>query len=261
MFKLFLGFGAKNVFFRHTLMDSVVLWSCHPPLPWSRIGATMEDSWPAGSPESSSLSTCSGPGIWSSPAWWPAWVPPSSSWPSRARRSSGSTSAQVSSADASCWPARIKNPWKPSGNKRDQWWLIWNLYDETGLSYCSLPLTPPYAGHVLTWQISRNDGLAYLHFIGLNLSCHKSKPFFPPWARLYEYFQAGAGLQFRLHSHECKIFVLAGLLGYFISWQFGACYSWIAQKGDITGRVAPLFLIGCGTGGVIFPPTSGFVFT
>ena len=34
-----------------------------------------------------------------------------------------------------------------------------------------------------------------------------------------------------------------GLLGFFVSWQFGACYSWIAQKGDITGRLAPLFLV------------------
>ena len=36
---------------------------------------------------------------------------------------------------------------------------------------------------------------------------------------------------------------LIGLLGFFISWQFGACYSWIAQKGDITGHLAPLFLV------------------
>jgi hypothetical protein len=57
------------------------------------------------------------------------------------------------------------------------------------------------------------------------------------------------------------LYIGTGLLGYFISWQFGACYSWIAQKGDITGRLAPIFFIGCGTGGVIFPPTSGFVFT
>ena len=56
-----------------------------------------------------------------------------------------------------------------------------------------------------------------------------------------------------------NIFVL-GLLGYFVSWQFGSCYSWIARKGDITGLLAPLFLIGCGTGGSIFPPVTGAVF-
>lgn len=50
-------------------------------------------------------------------------------------------------------------------------------------------------------------------------------------------------------------------LGFFVSWQFGACYSWIAQKGDITGRLAPLFLVGCGVGSAAFPPLTGFVFT
>ena len=63
-------------------------------------------------------------------------------------------------------------------------------------------------------------------------------------------------LKFLLYKN---IFVL-GLLGYFVSWQFGSCYSWIARKGDITGLLAPLFLIGCGTGGSIFPPVTGAVF-
>ena len=36
----------------------------------------------------------------------------------------------------------------------------------------------------------------------------------------------------------------SGLLGLFISWQYGACYSWIAQKGDISGRPASIFFIG-----------------
>ena len=31
---------------------------------------------------------------------------------------------------------------------------------------------------------------------------------------------------------------MIGLLGYFVSWQFGSCYSWIARKGDITGMTA-----------------------
>ena len=35
-----------------------------------------------------------------------------------------------------------------------------------------------------------------------------------------------------------------GLLGFFVSWQYGACYSWIAQKGDISGRPASIFFIG-----------------
>ena len=35
-----------------------------------------------------------------------------------------------------------------------------------------------------------------------------------------------------------------GLLGFFVSWQYGACYSWVAQKGDISGRPASIFFIG-----------------
>ena len=53
----------------------------------------------------------------------------------------------------------------------------------------------------------------------------------------------------------------AGLLGMFVSWQYGACYSWVAQKIDVTGRVAPIFFIGCGVGGLIFPLLSGYIFT
>ena len=56
------------------------------------------------------------------------------------------------------------------------------------------------------------------------------------------------------------VYVGTCVLGYFISWQFGGCYSWIAQKGDITGKVAPLFLVGCGTGSALFPPLTGYVF-
>ena len=52
-----------------------------------------------------------------------------------------------------------------------------------------------------------------------------------------------------------------GILGFFVSWQFGSTYSWVAQKIDITGRLAPLFFLGCGLGSTIFPPLSGFVFT
>lgn len=55
--------------------------------------------------------------------------------------------------------------------------------------------------------------------------------------------------------------LFAGILGFSISWQYGACYSWVAQKVNVTGRIAPLFFIGCGVGGVVYPPLSGFVFT
>ena len=36
----------------------------------------------------------------------------------------------------------------------------------------------------------------------------------------------------------------AGFLGFFVSWQYGSCYSWVAQKGDISGRPASIFFIG-----------------
>jgi len=62
------------------------------------------------------------------------------------------------------------------------------------------------------------------------------------------------------NSKYYGVYIGTCLLGYFVSWQFGSCYSWIARKGDITGLLAPLFLIGCGTGGSIFPPVTGAVF-
>ncbi len=42
-------------------------------------------------------------------------------------------------------------------------------------------------------------------------------------------------------------------LGFFVSWQFGSCYSWMAQKFDITGIMSSICFVGCGIGGVIFP--------
>ena len=50
-------------------------------------------------------------------------------------------------------------------------------------------------------------------------------------------------------------------LGFFISWQFGSCFSWVAKKRNITGRLSSLFFIGCGFGGLVTPPVSGFFFT
>ena len=38
--------------------------------------------------------------------------------------------------------------------------------------------------------------------------------------------------------------VKIGSLGLFVSWQYGSCYSWVAQKGDISGRPASIFFIG-----------------
>ena len=55
--------------------------------------------------------------------------------------------------------------------------------------------------------------------------------------------------------------ILPGIVGYFVSWQFGSTYSWVAKKIDITGRIAPLFYFGCGFGSAVMAPLSGFVFT
>ena len=50
-------------------------------------------------------------------------------------------------------------------------------------------------------------------------------------------------------------------LGFFISWQFGSAFSWVAKKRNITGRLSSIFFIGCGFGGLVTPPVSGFFFT
>ena len=62
-------------------------------------------------------------------------------------------------------------------------------------------------------------------------------------------------------TSQYGLYAGTGLLGFFVSWQYGSCYSWVAQKIDITGRIAPVFFIGCGAGGLVFPTLSGFVFT
>ena len=50
-------------------------------------------------------------------------------------------------------------------------------------------------------------------------------------------------------------------LGFFISWQFGSCFSWVAKKTNVTGRLSSLFFIGCGAGSLATPPLAGFIFT
>ncbi len=72
---------------------------------------------------------------------------------------------------------------------------------------------------------------------------------------------SSAGLCALASSSKYLLYSGTGLLGFFISWQFGSCYSWVAQKMDITGRLSPIFFVGCGVGGCIFPPLTGFVFT
>ena len=57
------------------------------------------------------------------------------------------------------------------------------------------------------------------------------------------------------------LYLGTAILGFFISWQFGSCFSWVAKKKNITGRLSSIFFIGCGFGGLVTPPLSGFFFT
>merc|ERR1719333_967506 len=62
-------------------------------------------------------------------------------------------------------------------------------------------------------------------------------------------------------SSAISLYIGTAVLGFFISWQFGSCFSWVAKKKNITGRLSSIFFIGCGFGGLVTPPVSGFFFT
>ena len=62
-------------------------------------------------------------------------------------------------------------------------------------------------------------------------------------------------------SSVIALYIGTCALGFFVSWQFGAGYSWLAKKMDITGRISSIFFIGCGVGSLATPPVSGFLFT
>eukprot|EP00096_Caligus_rogercresseyi_P010433 TRINITY_DN3803_c0_g1_i1.p1 TRINITY_DN3803_c0_g1~~TRINITY_DN3803_c0_g1_i1.p1 ORF type:complete len:477 (+),score=108.72 TRINITY_DN3803_c0_g1_i1:145-1575(+) len=68
-------------------------------------------------------------------------------------------------------------------------------------------------------------------------------------------------LLFGAGSNLTALYVGTAILGFFVSWQFGSCYSFIAGKGDITGGLSSIFFIAGGLGSAIFPAVSGFVFT
>ena len=62
-------------------------------------------------------------------------------------------------------------------------------------------------------------------------------------------------------SSVIALYLGTATLGFFISWQFGSAFSWVAKKRNITGRLSSIFFIGCGFGGLVTPPVSGFFFT
>ena len=68
-------------------------------------------------------------------------------------------------------------------------------------------------------------------------------------------------LCFQGGSSAISLYVGTAVLGFFILWQFGSCFSLVAKKKNITGRLSSIFFIGCGFGRLVTPPLSGFFFT
>ena len=62
-------------------------------------------------------------------------------------------------------------------------------------------------------------------------------------------------------SYAVGLYVGTAIIGFFVSWQFGACFSWVAAKMNVTGRVSCVFFIGCGAGSLVMPPLVGYTFT
>ena len=61
--------------------------------------------------------------------------------------------------------------------------------------------------------------------------------------------------------HYAGLYSTAAIIGFFVSWQFGACFSWSAKRVDVTGNISPIFFLGCGAGSLASPPIAGFLFT
>jgi len=57
------------------------------------------------------------------------------------------------------------------------------------------------------------------------------------------------------------LYIGTAWIGFFVSWQFGAAFSWVATKVNITGNLSSLFFVGCGFGSLATPPLSGYIFT
>ena len=60
--------------------------------------------------------------------------------------------------------------------------------------------------------------------------------------------------------HWACLYPAAALVGLLVSWQFGAAFSWSANRMDVTGRVSPIFFLGCGLGSLAAPPFAGAIF-
>ena len=60
--------------------------------------------------------------------------------------------------------------------------------------------------------------------------------------------------------HWACLYPAAALVGLLVSWQFGAAFSWAAKRMDVTGRISPIFFLGCGLGSLAAPPIAGALF-
>jgi len=61
--------------------------------------------------------------------------------------------------------------------------------------------------------------------------------------------------------HYAGLYSCAAIIGFFVSWQFGALFSWCAKRVDVTGNISPIFFLGCGVGSLATPPIAGLLFT
>ena len=60
--------------------------------------------------------------------------------------------------------------------------------------------------------------------------------------------------------HWACLYPAAALVGLLVSWQFGAAFSWSANRMDVTGRISPIFFLGSGLGSLAAPPFAGEIF-
>ena len=61
--------------------------------------------------------------------------------------------------------------------------------------------------------------------------------------------------------HYAGLYLCSSVIGFFVSWQFGALFSWSAKRVDVTGNISPIFFLGCGVGSLASPPIAGYLFT
>ena len=61
--------------------------------------------------------------------------------------------------------------------------------------------------------------------------------------------------------HLQLLYVGTGAIGLFVSIQFAAGYSWLAEQVDLTGRGSSVVFLGANFGWLVFPPLAGMVFS